>query len=90
MIAFTYQWALGLKCLIKALMNVNGYNDCGRILLINEECRLNKCCLRSTMRATRVWRVSVCATSSSQVGPRAALWIFFEQILLMSCRLMLS
>ena len=90
MIAFTYYWALGLKCLIKALINTNGFNHCGRILLIDEECRVSKCCLRSTMRALRVRRISVCATSSSQVGPRAALKMFFEQLLLLFCKLVLS
>ena len=81
---------MGLKCIIKALINLNGPNDCGRISWIVVECRLNKCCLRSTMRAVCVRRISVCATSSSQVGPRAALWIFFEQLLLLSCKLVLS
>ena len=71
-------------------MNVNGSNHCGRICWIIVECRLNKCCLRSTMRAVCVPCASVCATSSSQVDPRTALRILYEQLLLLSCKLVLN
>ena len=55
---------------------------------INMECRPNKCCLRSTMRAACVRYAYVCATNSSQVVPRAVL--LHEQLLLLSCKLVLN
>ena len=70
---------MGLKCVIKALININGSNHCGRI------CWINECCLRSIMRAVCVRYAYDCATNSSQVVPRAVL--LCEQLLLLSCKL---
>ena len=66
----------------------NGSNHCGRICWINVECRLNKCYLRSIMRAVCVRYAYACATNSSQVVPRAVL--LCEQLLMLSCKLMRS
>ena len=78
---------MGLKCIIKALISINGSNHCGRICWMISECRLNKCCLRSTMRAVCVRRVSRCSMSSSQDDPRAALdvvWQTFAELISLS------